>query len=108
VAPEEIKPDQRRVHHPPLKESGMEFGGRQWPCPRAHDDDRSDTARIAHGQGQAGRTAPIVTNNGDARHIELTDKADEIGDVAIERVRLLARGFLGDPIMSGTITRRPD
>lgn len=34
-----------------------------------------------------------MTDHRNTRQIELTDEADEIGDVAIERVRLLARRF---------------
>jgi hypothetical protein len=41
------------------------------------------------------RPTPVMTDDGDARQIELTNEADEIGDMAIERMRLLARRLLG-------------
>jgi len=83
------------MHHPPRKQPGVEFGGRPWPGPSAHDDERSDAARIAHGERQASRAAPVVTDHRNTRQIEVTDEADKIGDMAIERVRMLARRLFG-------------
>jgi len=47
---EQRRPDQRRVHHPPGKQAGMKLRGRPRPGPRAHDDQRANPVRIAHGQ----------------------------------------------------------
>jgi len=53
-----------------------------------------------------------VTDNRNPRQIELTDQADEIGDVAIERVRVLARRLFGktepDHVRDNDAPPRPD
>ena len=82
------------MRSPAREKVGCEVGGRPWPCPSAHDNQRVNAFRITHGEREASRAAPVVTH-GCAREIELTDKANEIGNVAIERVGLFARRLLG-------------
>ena len=44
---------------------------------------------------QAGRTAPVVTDERDALEVELPQQRDQIRRVAVEAVRVFARGLLG-------------
>ena len=46
VAPEKIRTERRRVHHAPRKYPVVEFGRRQRPGPRAHDDQSADAVGV--------------------------------------------------------------
>ena len=50
VISQEIRTDQRSMHHPPWKNAGVKFCRWHGPCPGAHDRERMNTSRIAHGE----------------------------------------------------------
>ena len=93
MAAHQVGADQGGVHHAPGEVAGVELGGRGGPGPGAHHHEGAHAALVAQRAGQAGWTAPVVADHGDAGEVELADQRDEIGGMAIERVGVLAGGF---------------
>ncbi len=97
VASEQIRPGERRVHDPPREYAGMELGRRQRPRPGAHQHQRTHTLSVGQREAEAGRAAPIVADQRDALEIELAQQRREIGDMAVETMRVFPRRLLRKP-----------
>ena len=72
----------------------MEFRSGCPPCPSRHNGDRRGPLPPGEQGRQAGRAAPVVTDEENAVEIELVNQCDEIRRVVIQAVRTGAVGML--------------
>ncbi len=97
VPPQQIRSEQRRVHHAPGKNPRVELGRRQRPGPCAHQHQRFYARDIRQREAKPGRAAPIMADQRDAVQIQRTQQSGEVGDMAIEAVRLFAHRLFRQP-----------
>src|SRR5271166_5999243 len=79
------------MHHAPRKDPRVELRRRQRPGPGTHQHQRLHARDVRQGETEAGRAAPVVADQRGAMQIETTQQRGQVGDVAVEAVRVLAR-----------------
>ena len=110
VPPEQIWPEQRRVHHPPGKYPRVKLGRRQRPGPGTHQHQRSHACGIRQRETQAGWAAPVVADQRGAPQIKAraTVRSDwRCGHRGCGPVPRTGFSDRPKPIMSGMTTRYP-